>query len=69
MSDPSMLGDLIVMHGPYVAYELIPNQVARYLESDELNALRDELIRLRHIAIAVELLRESIDDPANGGSA
>lgn len=45
----SRLGDLIVMHGPYEAYELIPNPVTRYLESTELNALRDELIELRGI--------------------
>jgi hypothetical protein len=49
VSDRSRLGDLIVMHGPYEPYEVIPNPVTRYLESDELNALRTELIKLREI--------------------
>lgn len=46
----SRLGDLIVMHGAYAVGQVVPNPVMRFLESTELNALRDELIALRGLA-------------------
>jgi hypothetical protein len=46
----STLGDLVVMHGPYEPYAIVPNQVMRFIESDHLNALRAELVALRDIA-------------------
>lgn len=38
------LADRIIEHGPYEPYALVPNQVMRYIESDQLNELREELI-------------------------
>lgn len=53
MPDRSFLGDLIVMHGPYESYALVPQPVMRFIESDQLNALRAELIQLRNFQTAV----------------
>jgi hypothetical protein len=53
MPDRSKLGDLIVTHGPYEPYELVPPSVMRFIESDQLNALRAELIQLREFQTAV----------------
>lgn len=53
MPDRSNLGDLIVMHGPYEPYALVPQPVMRFIESDQLNALRTELIQLRDFQTTV----------------
>jgi hypothetical protein len=50
------LADQIINHGPYVAYQVVPNAVMRWIESDQLNALRDELLELRQLrTLLVEL--------------
>lgn len=41
------LADQIIEHGPYEAYALVPNEVMRWIESGQLNELRDELIAAR----------------------
>lgn len=38
------LADLIIEHGPYESYAVVPNEVMRFIESDQLNTLRAELI-------------------------
>lgn len=43
------LADLIIKHGPYEPYALVPNEVMRFIESDQLNELRDELIAQRRL--------------------
>lgn len=53
MPDRSTLGDLIVMHGPYEPFAVVPPPVMRFIESDQLNALRAELIQLRDFQTAV----------------
>jgi transcriptional regulator with XRE-family HTH domain len=45
----SMLGDLLVTHGPYAAGDLAPEPLRR-LASRHINELRDELIALRNAA-------------------
>lgn len=69
MPDRSKLGDLIVMHGPYEAYALVPNAVMRFIESDQLNDLRDELILLRRIDVQLADLRAAIGQAVIGDDA
>lgn len=48
------LAGLIIEHGPYEPYALVPNQVMRFVESEQLNHVRDELIELRRLRTAAE---------------
>lgn len=54
MSNRSRLGDLIVMHGPYVAGQRMTALLAGMVDLAEINALRDELIRLRRVEVGAQ---------------
>ncbi len=47
----SHLGDLIVMYGPYAPGQSMTRILATVVDLTEINALRDELIALRDIAL------------------
>lgn len=55
MADPHRLADLIVQHGPYTVGELVPMAVQRFIESEQLNALRDDLLELHDLRLLLSI--------------
>lgn len=49
------LAGLIVEHGPYEPYAVVPMEVQRFIESEQLNALRDDLLELADLRVLFQM--------------
>lgn len=61
-SPAARLADLIVEHGPYRPYAIVPMEVQRFIEAEQLNALRNDLIELADLRRLFEMQWERMTE-------